>query len=176
MMNAQAAAVLEAAQAPTTTRDLRIDSPSPPDGGRIWELVRELDALEENSAYAYLLFCKHFADACVVAEQDDRLAGFVLAYPPPVSDDTVFVWQVGVAPWARRRGVGMRMLEALVDRLDDVEYLEASVTPDNTASRRLFRAFADRCDAPCEVREFLPADLFPGNHEDEELFRIGPLA
>lgn len=172
MMNAVAAAVLEAEQADA----VRIDTPSPTDGARIWELVRQLDSLELNSAYAYLLFCKHFTDACVVAEQDDRLAGFVLAYPPPAAEDTVFVWQVGVAPWARRRGLGIRMLEALVDRLDDVEYVEASVTPDNTASRRLFRAFADRVDARCEVREFLPADLFPRSHEDEELFRIGPLA
>lgn len=171
-MNAMAAAAL----ANDALEDLRIDTPSPPDGARIWELVRELDSLELNSAYAYLLFCKHFADACVVAEQGDRLAGFVLAYPPPASEDTVFVWQVGVAPWARRRRLGIRMLESLVGKLDGVEYVEASVTPDNTASRRLFRAFAKQYDARCEVKEFLPGDLFPRSHEDEELFRIGPIA
>ncbi len=49
------------------------------------------------------------------------------------------------------------------------------MTPDNAPSRALFRGFARHRDAECRVEPFLTADLFPGEHEPEELFRIGPM-
>src|SRR5699024_8751408 len=82
------------------------------DGGRMYELVREMGGLELNTAYFYVLFCIDFADTCVVAEVDGKLAGFVLGHRPPQRPDTVFVWQVGVAPFMRKQGMARRLLEA----------------------------------------------------------------
>lgn len=147
------------------------------DAPEIWELVSDSGALEENSLYCYLLLCRDFSDTCVVACRGNEIVGFVLAYRPPKSPETVFVWQVGVAEAARGQGLAKRLLRSLVSvpGCDGVRYLEATVTPSNTASRRLFQSFAKALDVPCDIQQGFTADMFGiGDHEEEELFRIGP--
>ncbi len=148
------------------------------DGRRIHRLVREGDGLELNSCYAYLLLCDHFSDTTVVAERDRALVGYVAAYRPPTEPETAFVWQVGVAPSARGRRVASTLLDELVEApgCEGVRYLEATVTPDNTASRRLFESFAARRGAAFTWSSGYTAELFPAGHEDERLIRIGPFS
>ena len=148
------------------------------DGRAMSRLVRESGVLEENTPYAYLLLATHFGETCVIAEMNDEPVGFVAAYRPPVKPDVVFVWQVGVSPKARRRGLALRMLDELVRRpgCEGVRYLEATVTPDNAASRRLFRSFGERRSAPVSIGKGFSSEDFGGtDHEPEELFRIGPI-
>jgi L-2,4-diaminobutyric acid acetyltransferase len=152
-------------------------TPEVGDGTEIWRLVRELDALELNSAYSYLMFCKFFPKTCVIAELDGEVAGFVFAFRPQTASDTVFVWQVGVDNTLRGRGVGIALLHTLLVREEcrDVRFLEATVTPSNMPSQALFRKLARRLDTQCHVSPCFSSDQFPGNeHEDELLFRIGP--
>ena len=141
---------------------------------RMYELVKEMGGLELNTAYFYVLFCIDFAETCVVAEVDGKLAGFVLGHRPPGRQDAVFVWQVGVAPFMRKQGLARRLLEAFLQQNPDARWLEASVTPSNTASRKLFRSVARDHGVECEVSTFMLAEHFPDGHEPEELFRIGP--
>lgn len=146
----------------------------PEDGAKMWELVREMGGLELNTAYFYVLFCIDFAETCVVAEVDGEMAGFVLGHRPPKRPDAIFVWQVGVAPWMRKQGLARRLIDAFIEQNPDARWLEASVTPENTASRKLFRSVARDRDVGCEVLDFMGAPLFPNSHEAEDLFRIGP--
>lgn len=146
----------------------------PEDGAKMWELVREMGGLELNTAYFYVLFCIDFAETCVVAEVDGEMAGFVLGHRPPKRSDAIFVWQVGVAPWMRKQGLARRLIDAFIEQNPDARWLEASVTPENTASRKLFRSVARDRDVGCEVLDFMGASLFPNSHEAEDLFRIGP--
>ena len=157
--------------------DPRIRPLTPSDGAEIWRMVEEISALEANSAYCYVLFSSYFGDTCLIAEDDNgRALGFVVGFRPPRQGDTVFVWQVGVLRAARGLGLGRRLLSALVEHTAalGVRYLEATVTPDNQASRALFRSLARELDTECSVSPFMGAELFPGEHEPEELFRIGP--
>nr|WP_255679594.1 diaminobutyrate acetyltransferase [Brevibacillus humidisoli] len=151
--------------------------PSEEDGAAMWKLVRDSGVLDQNSAYAYLMYCKFFADTCVIAEWEDEVVGFVTAFCPPTAPDTVFVWQIGVNKQQRGMGVGSKMLRELLQResCKQVRYLEATVSPSNLPSASLFRKAARELGAPCEVTECFPADLFPGEtHETELTFRIGP--
>jgi len=170
-MSPEAAARQEASIAVTFRR------PCAEDGAAMWRLVKEMGTLELNSAYFYVLFARDFGETGVVAETvDGHLAGFVVGHHPPARPDAVFVWQIGVAPWMRRQGLGRRMLEALVARQSGhVQWLEATVSPDNEPSMGLFRSFADDRGVDCSESDYLEARLFPGAHEAERLFRIGPL-
>ena len=164
-------ATTRSAEAALTFRPAR-----PEDGQAMWSLVNVMGGLELNTAYFYILYCIDYADTCLVAEQDGELAGFVLAHRPPGRQDAVFVWQVGVSPNFRKQGLAGRMILALLkQQTQPVRWLEATVTPDNTASRRLFSGLARRLDTRCDIAEYLKADWFPGeDHAPEDLFRIGP--
>lgn len=154
------------------------------DGAAMWQFIKDHGGLELNTAYAYLVMADDFTDTCVVAvergsepsNEGEVLAGFVLGYRPPTRPDALFVWQVGVAPSHRGQGLARRMILELLDRnAPEVRWLESTVTPSNTASRRLFRSIAEARGTNCDVSEYLTEDHFPENgHEAEERFRIGP--
>lgn len=142
----------------------------------MWQLVRTSGVLELNSAYCYLLMAKHFGATCFVAERGNALLGFVMAYRPPAQPDTAFVWQIGVAAETRGQGIAGRLLDTLVEE-SGADYLEASVGESNEASRALFSGFARRRGAAIDAdTDFINAAEFPGEHETEKRFRIGPLA
>lgn len=168
-----------------TPPDATTDRPAPPvtlrhpvadDGAAVFELVRDGGGLDLNAPYAYLLLVRRFATTCAVAEDDGgRLAGVLLGLAPPDDPTSLFVWQIGVAPAHRGHGLASRLLTWLTAAVGP-RHLEATVTPSNTASDRLFRAFARDRGVACEVTPWAAAEDFPGDaHEREDRYRIGPL-
>lgn len=165
------------APAPAKLETVRFEKPTVEDGAAMWELVNQ-STLDQNSAYKYIMMCEFFAETCVVAKEGDKLVGFVTAFIPPERQDVVFIWQVGVDSSQRGKGLASKLLHELVERqgCNDVEYVEATVTPSNKASQALFRRLARSYDTECQVSECFSEDLFPGEQHEEELtFRIGPI-
>ena len=154
-----------------------IASPRVSDGAAIHRLIEACKPLDVNSLYAYLLLCEHHAGTCVIARTDERIVGFVSAYRIPQREDTIFVWQVAVDASARGTGLAKTMLRDLLARplVRGSTHLETTVSPSNTASRRLFYALARELDAPVnEEVLFAESDFGGENHECEMLIRIGP--
>jgi L-2,4-diaminobutyric acid acetyltransferase len=157
--------------------DFHFRHPEVRDGLALWKLVGEVGVLDHNSTYAYLMVCRDFADTCIVAETDGRLQGFVTAYRPPTRPETIFVWQIGVAPEARGRRLAVRILDQLLlsPACDEVSFLETNVTPSNQSSRKMFHEFARRLEASVAESGGFDSSLFPDpSHEPERLLRIGP--
>lgn len=163
------------------------DEPSPPryrrpqaregDGAELWRLAQAAGGLDENSEYAYHMFAEYYADTCIIAELDGHAVGFVTGFRPPSAPSTLFVWQIAVDPAYRGKGIARGMLNALLDRLviEGAQYLEATITPSNAASRHTFHAVARRFNATCEESPLFWGESFvSGEHEDEIRFRIGP--
>ncbi|GAK13460.1 diaminobutyrate acetyltransferase [Geomicrobium sp. JCM 19039] len=163
---------------PITEKEALVFSkPTVEDGARMWELAKKL-GLDLNSSYKYLMMAEYFSETCVVVKENDELVGFVTGFILPERQDTVFVWQVGVDGSQRGRGLASRMLNEMLERTacSEVQYLEATVTPSNDASQKLFRRLARKNDTACHVSECFSEDLFPGDqHEAELSFKIGPI-
>ena len=158
------------------TETIELRRPVKEDGAAIYNLVKRCPPLDENSRYCNLLQTSHFRDSAVVAERDGELLGFVTGYRLPRAPDVLFVWQVAVSPAARGYGLGKRMLEALIERGGGIRFLETTVTPGNAASRRMFERLADAYEAPVRKEViFKSEDHFERRHDDEVLFRIGPI-
>jgi len=144
----------------------------------VWRLVRDSRGLDLNSPYAYLLLCSDFAATSLLAEGEEGVVGFVGAYRPPPRPHAIFVWQIVTADPARGSGLASQMLDALLARpaCRGVRFLEATVTPSNTASWALFRGLARRRGAPLTQEPAFGTELFPNpDHEEEVRVRIGPL-
>ena len=140
----------------------------------MWELASR--SLDLNSRYSYLLLSEYFDQTCVVATDGDELLGFATGFAVPDDPETLFIWQIAVDGAGRGRGVASGMLDDLVGRRRPVpfRFLEATVTPDNDASARLFQRFAERRGAPCERDVLFEVGDFGGEHAAEIRFRIGP--
>lgn len=156
---------------------ITLHTPTPQDSAALHKLVFLCPPLSPNSAYCNLLQCGHFAGTSVAAKCKDELVGFVSGYRIPDRPDTLFVWQVAVAADARGHGLGRRMLEHLLVRLQPagVRFIEASITPPNQASWSLFNSLARRAGVAVECSVlFGSGQHFEHSHECEELVRIGP--
>ena len=149
--------------------------PTVADGIRLWEIARDSQVLDLNSSYAYVLWCRDFADTSVVATDDGHVVGFVSGYLRPAHADTVFVWQVAVDAAQRGQGLAGRMLDELLDRLraDGVLRLETTISPDNAASQALFTGLARRRNTAISKHELFVPEHFPDSHEAEELYLVG---
>ena len=153
------------------------------DGARIWRMVEDCAVLDKNSCYAYLLLCRDFSATTLVAAEGDAVLGFVTAYIPPPRPNAVFVWQIGLAASARRRGIGKRLLRELLatEACREVRFLEANVAPSNRASLGLFQSIADELNVELEQRPDFKSEDFDASranslqHEPENLVRIGPI-
>lgn len=153
--------------------------PAAEDGAPLHALVRKCKPLDENSIYCNLLQCTHFANTCIVAEKEGKLAGFVTGYRMPDHPGIYFLWQVGVAAAGRGHGLGKRMIQAILSReaCRGVTELNTTITRSNEASRALFASVARAEGAEITEQEYFTAEHFGGsNHEPEYLFRIRPLS
>jgi L-2,4-diaminobutyric acid acetyltransferase len=173
MMNATNQTAEIYPEAPLATRAPRLS-----DGAAIRELVHASGGLETNTTYAYLLLSHHFSDTCVVADAGGKLVGCVLGYRLPQEQSTLFLWQIGVAPEFRGRGVAKRLLRALSSRsrLADIQQVQLTIAPSNLASRRVFQSWAEEMGCSVERVGLFEQEVFgPAAHEEEDVLSIGPL-
>lgn len=159
---------------------LRIDRPRVADGASLWRIARDTKILDVNSPYSYLLWCRDFASTSVVArDTDGEPVGFITGYLRPDRPRTLLVWQVAVDEQHRGRGLAGALLDGLTAKVATEHGLigmETTVSPDNTASQRLFTSYAERHSVPMECEVLFPAEAFPeGSHDSEVLYRFGPL-
>ena len=159
---------------------LRMPSNSPDrrDGADLHDLIARCPPLDLNSRYAYLLLCEHHANTCVVAEFNGELAGAITAYIQPSQPDTLFIWQVAVAPNMQGQRLASRMLDSLTERCAHThgfKQIETTISPSNISSQKLFASYARRHHVDIKGRPYLTAaDFGGGRHEEEWLYQIGP--
>jgi L-2,4-diaminobutyric acid acetyltransferase len=155
---------------------LTIGTPALQDGVAMHRLAEKSQVLDVNSRYSYLLCARLFQQSCrVVRNQKDEVLGFVTAIVDPEASDTLFVWQVAVDQSARGQQLGAKMIADIIATLQ-VRYVEATVTPGNVPSARMFARIAELLEA--EIRRspgFAPELFAPEKHEAEDLIRIGPI-
>jgi L-2,4-diaminobutyric acid acetyltransferase len=157
---------------------LSFRAPVANDGPVIHALVERCEPLDINSRYCYIILCEHFSSTCVVVEQDDDVVAVITAYIPPDRSDTLFVWQVAVDVRLRGQGLAKKMLNHLLQRnhLKHIQYVEATVNPSNDASRSIFKSLAKVSQCAIDEALIFPAQMFgQGNHEQENLIRVGPM-
>lgn len=183
--------LVRASSSTTPSEFTVIETPRVEDGAAIWRIARDSEVLDLNSPYSYLLWCRDFAATSLVARDGTgEPIAFVTGYLRPDRPEALVVWQVAVDRHHRGRGLAGTLLDALTSRVTEgrgVREVETTVTPGNTASDRLFIAYARRQGARLEREVLFSEAVFPhgeadrtgaptADHEPEILYRIGPLA
>jgi L-2,4-diaminobutyric acid acetyltransferase len=125
-----------------------------------------------------MLVCTYFRNTSIVYENSKEVRGFISGYLDPRTKNTLFIWQVALHTSSRGKGVALQMLRNLLNRedLDHIEYIETTISPSNKASQNLFHRLTSDLKAEINVKPYFAKELFGEEaHEDEELYRIGPL-
>lgn len=149
--------------------------PRATDGVRVHDLIARCDPLDANSLYCNLLQCTQFAETSVIVERDEAIVGWVSGYVRPDRQDTLFIWQVAVAPEARGLGLGGRMVREILarDACERITKINTTVTASNAPSRALFRRLAESLGASlAEYSCFDDVEHFGGRNPAEYLIEI----
>lgn len=157
--------------------DVSMRMPEAEDGADVHDLIARCAPLDENSRYCNLLQCTDFAETCALAERGGRVVGWVSGYRPPREPDTLFVWQVAVAPEARGMGLGGKLIRAILRRPANraATQVKTTITEENEPSWRLFRRLAEGLDAAFGAEpHFLRDTHFAGRCATEHMVTIGP--
>jgi L-2,4-diaminobutyric acid acetyltransferase len=157
---------------------IEIVSPCVDDGVQLWRLASGSTALDANSRYAYLLWCRDFADTSVIARRcggEGTVLGFITGYRRLEAPDTLFVWQIAVEDHVGGEGLAAEMLDCLIKRVEGVDHLETTVTAQDWALVTLFARFARRWDAEVDHGRLFDEELLGAGHPPENRLRIGPL-
>jgi L-2,4-diaminobutyric acid acetyltransferase len=155
-----------------------IRPPTLRDGVAVHDLIRSCPPLDINSLYCNLLQCTHFASTCAIAidgVDGESVLGWLSAHRPPTDPETLFVWQVAVAPAARRTGLAHALLDDILAReaCRGVVRVGASVTATNVASLGFFESFARRWGSHVELAPWLDeSEAFGSRHDSEWSIRI----
>ncbi|HIS29672.1 MAG TPA: diaminobutyrate acetyltransferase [Candidatus Avamphibacillus intestinigallinarum] len=151
--------------------------PTLEDGAQVWELVKSTGVLDLNSSYQYLMWCQYFSDTSVVVEQNGKIVGFISGFTNPKQTNTLFVWQVAVHESQRGKGLATKMLHYILDQdaCKTINYVEATISPSNIPSQKLFQGLARDLNTDIKVSDCFKASDFPETgHEDEDSHLIGP--
>lgn len=156
--------------------DIKYRKPTVIDAHSMWSLVKNNKPLDENSHYLYVLLCHQFSETCVVAEVDSKVIGFMTGFIPPKNPQTLFVWQVAVDSKFRNQGVAQGLISHALDQAqNNIKFVEATVTPSNKISLKFLQNFADGLDAKFSILPLFSTKILGGDHEPEDLVRIGPI-
>lgn len=166
------------------------------DARYLHDLIVRCPPLDVNSLYAYALLGLHHGATCFVALVDHQICGAVTGYIPPKQPDTYFLWQVAVAPEQQGTGLGSALLNHVYQHCMlplQLNYLETTISPSNTASQQLFTRFAQRQQVAIHqtalfsshdllplihgsgtsAQTEMPNEIFTDTHDAEDLYRLG---
>lgn len=139
-------------------------------------LVKNRPYVGLNSRYTYFLLARDFSETCMVAELNGKIIAFSSGYVPPKRKDTLFNWETVVDK--KYRGNGLQRLLLLHQiKAANATYFEGTVNPSNKSSKRNFRQLAILLGTKCEeTLLFTEEDFERDGHEEEVLYRIGPIS
>lgn len=95
------------------------------------------------SEYVYWILSRYCGPACLVAEQDGEITGF-LAAVPSCGRGCLFIWQIAVALQERQRGIGAALLEEAKRQAGKMglRRIEISIDRENEGCNRLLEKAA----------------------------------
>lgn len=149
------------------------------DGLKIYQLIADSPPLDVNSSYLYFLQSSHFAQTCVLAEQDGELLGFVSGYLRPDKPTELFVWQMVVAEAGRGKGIAKQLVRQQLKQAlalqPELATLSCTISPSNQASQGVFKSLANYFGLQLTKDEFLTEAHFAGQeHEAEDYYCLQP--
>jgi|SRR5665213_243848 len=144
------------------------------DTDAIFKLVPELPPLTPHTRYTYWNLFRNFGNTCFIATAKNRPVGFITSHPTTTPSNEWFIWQAGILPEYRGRG----LIDELQDRVVNVAResgavaISTSIEADNPRSFGAFNRMATRLGTTMEEIDRFNLDPEGDNESPEILYRI----
>ena len=155
---------------------IKITFPTKENGSAIAKLVQCCPPLDLNSTYHYLIQSHYFNQTCSVAFEGEKVIAFVSGFIKPTNKNCLFIWQVAINEDYRGKGLGIELIEFLLDQNKNISIIETTITKNNIASRRMFQKIVEKYQARMsEEILFDKYEEFSNEHDSEILVTISPI-
>lgn len=121
-------------------RKIRIGSPKERDAAEVSRFVASSPPLESYPEHIYRIMFRYFGKTCFVVRCGKTIAGFLLGVVSRTLPDTYFLWQVGVAPFMRKKGMGAKLVSLAENKAKECgcKKIRLTIDPRNAPSQKLF--------------------------------------
>ncbi len=133
------------------------------DAGLLRHMARSCPPLDLHTSYTYWVAAEYFGSGSYILEDDGICAGYIMTVQTP---ETIFVWQIGILPEYRGRGLSRRLIDRVLDdAAASGRGVEVTIAKNNAAS---FAAFTSAAGARGLVLE--PKDTVELKDPDDPAF------
>lgn len=144
------------------------------DVSQVYELAQNLPPLIPHTMYTYWNLFRNFSDSCFVVVDENKPVGFITSHPTTTPPNEWFIWQVGILPEYRGRGLIDRLQERVITvaKKYGAVAIQTTIESDNPRSIAAFSRMATAMDVPME--EVARFNLTPNGPlaADEILYRF----
>ncbi len=121
---------------------IRIREANEKDFLEVYKFVSGCKPLENYFEHFYKIMLRYFGSTCFIAEQGNKIAGFLMGFRSQNHGGTYFLWQIGVGPELQERGIGHLLLEKAeaACRQAGCKRIELTIDPENRNSQKLFES------------------------------------
>ena len=121
----------------------------------IRQFIRECPPLELHTFYTYWVLIHHFQDLCLMDEVAGNINGIITGLKSTAESDMVFLWQLGVRPGSRGKGISRKLLQEFTSRSKRLgaRRIQVTIEPGNRASLAAFSTFSDTIGSRLEKTE-----------------------
>jgi L-2,4-diaminobutyric acid acetyltransferase len=155
---------------------IKITFPTKKNGSAVAKLIQRCPPLDLNSTYHYLIQSYYFNRTCSVAFDGEKIVAFVSGFIKPTNKNCLFIWQVAIDEDYRGKGLGIDLIEFLLNQNKEFNTIETTITKNNMASRRMFQKIVEKYKTRmAEEILFNKEEDFSNEHDSEMLITIGPI-
>lgn len=107
----------------------------------VYRFTAACPGMENYPEHVYKIILRYFGDYCFIAKDDSgQIIGFAMGIVPRSFPGTYFLWEIGVSPSYKRRGIGGELVLEIENILRALEFkrIEVTIDPVNLPSQKFF--------------------------------------
>lgn len=150
---------------PQEQTGISIIQATPSDHTLIKELASSCAPLDQHTGYTYWTLLRYNSDTCFIAYNDNTPIGFITGF---CKEQTGFIWQIGVLPDYRKKGISGLLIATMVRRFKSLgaSRIETTIDKSNKASYKAFQSY-------CKTNNIIMRAIADSNmYENEIIYEI----
>lgn len=130
------------------------------------DLASRCKPLDIHTQYTYWVMCNYCQECSNIIKVNDEIAGFIMCV---TNNDVIFIWQVGVLPEFRRKGLSQMLIEEVFESAKyQNKKIQFTVLEENKASYNSFKKLCDKHGKSLKMIEV----IYEGTDHEELKYEI----